>query len=84
MHQSKIDEEQEETKLADLESIKVSVDNEQFAPVPKFYGKARVNIAAMGCGKFHFVVVSVDGRAFSWGFNKFGQLGLGKISKCEE
>lgn len=72
MHQSKVDEDTEETKIADLAASKVNIDNEQFEPVPRFYGKARINIKSMGCGKFHFMVVAQDGRAFAWGFNKFG------------
>lgn len=87
MPQTEIDEEQEESKIKDLEEQKKPIDNEHFAEIPRFYGKGRVNVRSMGCGKFHFMIVSTKatgGRAFSWGFNKFGQLGLGRISKFEE
>ena len=40
-------------------------------------GIARVEIALVAAGGDHTVVVTADGRAFSWGANSRGQLGLG-------
>lgn len=44
--------------------------------VPGMAGKKCMHGA---CGKFHTVVVTDDGKAFSWGFNGMGQTGTGEV-----
>ena len=33
----------------------------------------------MACGFSHTIVVTLEGRLFSWGYNEFGELGHGDI-----
>ncbi|XP_018107775.1 probable E3 ubiquitin-protein ligase HERC6 isoform X2 [Xenopus laevis] len=40
-------------------------------------GLSNTKIMQISCGNFHSVALSEDGRVFSWGQNKCGQLGLG-------
>lgn len=42
-------------------------------------GMAGVKCVHGACGKFHTVVVTDDGKAFSWGFNGMGQTGTGEV-----
>uniref|UniRef100_A0A8C5MMK1 HECT domain-containing protein n=1 Tax=Leptobrachium leishanense TaxID=445787 RepID=A0A8C5MMK1_9ANUR len=41
-------------------------------------GLSNSKIIQVSCGHFHSIALSDDGRVFSWGSNKAGQLGLGK------
>eukprot|EP01103_Thecamoeba_quadrilineata_P018022 TRINITY_DN664_c0_g1_i2.p1 TRINITY_DN664_c0_g1~~TRINITY_DN664_c0_g1_i2.p1 ORF type:complete len:462 (-),score=52.71 TRINITY_DN664_c0_g1_i2:38-1423(-) len=34
-------------------------------------------VAAIACGVSHSLALCMDGRCYSWGFNEYGQLGLG-------
>ena len=38
-----------------------------------------LGIVQIACGDNHSVVLTVDGRVFSWGRGKYGQLGLGNF-----
>ncbi|GFP86361.1 ultraviolet-b receptor uvr8 [Phtheirospermum japonicum] len=38
-----------------------------------------VNVKAVSCGARHTAVITEDGKTFCWGWNKYGQLGLGDV-----
>lgn len=38
-----------------------------------------VNAKVVSCGARHSAIVSEDGKVFCWGWNKYGQLGLGDV-----
>ncbi|KAE9598772.1 putative regulator of chromosome condensation 1/beta-lactamase-inhibitor protein II [Lupinus albus] len=38
-----------------------------------------VNIKSVSCGARHTAAVTDDGKVFCWGWNKYGQLGLGDV-----
>ncbi|XP_052184195.1 ultraviolet-B receptor UVR8 isoform X2 [Diospyros lotus] len=42
-------------------------------------GLENMNVKAVSCGARHSAVVTDDGKVFSWGWNKYGQLGLGDM-----
>lgn len=44
---------------------------------------AGVSACQVTCGAFHTMVLSVDGRVFSWGEGRYGQLGYACLSKQE-
>jgi regulator of chromosome condensation len=49
-------------------------------PGPMFLlqGKVKLdNVKAIGCGSYHALVVTADGKVYSAGLNNYGQLGLG-------
>lgn len=37
------------------------------------------NAKVVSCGARHSAIVSEDGKVFCWGWNKYGQLGLGDV-----
>ncbi|XP_026580225.1 probable E3 ubiquitin-protein ligase HERC6 [Pseudonaja textilis] len=39
---------------------------------------SKYNVIQVACGHYHSIVLTKDGRVFSWGQNSHGQLGLGK------
>lgn len=39
-------------------------------------------IVQVACGENHSAALGLDGRLFTWGRNKFGQLGLGHLDDC--
>jgi alpha-tubulin suppressor-like RCC1 family protein len=51
-------------------------DSFQLTPI-KLYGFSDRKIAAISCGARHSVALSEKGRVFSWGYNFYGQLGIG-------
>ncbi|KAL1194946.1 Ultraviolet-B receptor UVR8 [Cardamine amara subsp. amara] len=38
-----------------------------------------VNVKTISCGARHTAVITDEGRVFCWGWNKYGQLGLGDV-----
>ncbi|RHN68298.1 putative regulator of chromosome condensation 1/beta-lactamase-inhibitor protein II [Medicago truncatula] len=38
-----------------------------------------VNVKTISCGARHTALVTDNGKVFSWGWNKYGQLGLGDV-----
>ncbi|XP_053317578.1 probable E3 ubiquitin-protein ligase HERC6 [Spea bombifrons] len=51
----------------------------QTNPIPKrITGLSNIKILQISCGDYHSIVLTEDGRVFSWGQNNAGQLGLGK------
>ncbi|KAL3650190.1 hypothetical protein CASFOL_006593 [Castilleja foliolosa] len=38
-----------------------------------------VNVKVVSCGARHTAVITEDGKTFCWGWNKYGQLGLGDV-----
>ncbi|CAN8279462.1 unnamed protein product [Cochlearia groenlandica] len=38
-----------------------------------------VNVKTISCGARHTAVISDEGRVFCWGWNKYGQLGVGDV-----
>ncbi|XP_073282185.1 uncharacterized protein [Primulina huaijiensis] len=38
-----------------------------------------VHVKTVSCGARHSAILSEDGKAFCWGWNKYGQLGLGDV-----
>ncbi|XP_010504417.1 PREDICTED: ultraviolet-B receptor UVR8-like [Camelina sativa] len=38
-----------------------------------------VNVKTISCGARHTAVIADEGRVFCWGWNKYGQLGLGDV-----
>uniref|UniRef100_A0A8C8S456 HECT and RLD domain containing E3 ubiquitin protein ligase family member 6 n=1 Tax=Pelusios castaneus TaxID=367368 RepID=A0A8C8S456_9SAUR len=51
---------------------------EQHLIPKKIDGLSAVRIIQVTCGHYHSMVLAKDGSVFSWGQNKYGQLGLGK------
>mgnify|MGYP006287000565 FL=1 len=46
---------------------------------PKQVG-ALTNWLSVSCGRYHTVSIKTDGTLWSWGFNYYGQLGLGNTT----
>ncbi|XP_015266272.1 PREDICTED: probable E3 ubiquitin-protein ligase HERC6 [Gekko japonicus] len=44
----------------------------------KIEGLSTCKIIQVACGHYHSIVLTKDGRVFSWGQNSYGQLGIGK------
>ncbi|KAK7290064.1 hypothetical protein RIF29_04217 [Crotalaria pallida] len=38
-----------------------------------------VNVKSVSCGARHTAIITEDGKVFCWGWNKYGQLGLGDV-----
>uniref|UniRef100_F6VRU3 HECT and RLD domain-containing E3 ubiquitin protein ligase family member 6 n=1 Tax=Xenopus tropicalis TaxID=8364 RepID=F6VRU3_XENTR len=53
-----------------------NLSSRNFTP-KKITGLFNTKIIQISCGNFHSLALSEDGRVFSWGQNKCGQLGLG-------
>jgi len=53
-------------------------------PFPIDLGSADDPVQAISAGSRHSVAVMKSGRVFSWGLNKFGQLGVGDLENRME
>ncbi|KAI9157477.1 hypothetical protein LWI28_023232 [Acer negundo] len=42
-------------------------------------GLENVNVKVVSCGARHNAAIAEDGKVFCWGWNKYGQLGLGDV-----
>jgi alpha-tubulin suppressor-like RCC1 family protein len=49
---------------------------DRHAPI-KVHGLQGVTVARVACGWRHSAAVTDNGRVFSWGWSKYGQLGMG-------
>lgn len=49
---------------------------DRHAPI-KVHGLDSVHVAKVACGWRHSAAVTDNGRVFSWGWSKYGQLGVG-------
>lgn len=54
-------------------------DRPTIACIDRFFPAGIVQVA---CGENHSAALGLDGRLFTWGRNKYGQLGLGHLDDC--
>jgi alpha-tubulin suppressor-like RCC1 family protein len=55
----------------------IGCNSDQLLP-KKVYGLEEENVITISCGGYHSMILTENGRVFSWGSNKCGQLGTGK------
>ncbi|XP_049936854.1 ultraviolet-B receptor UVR8-like isoform X2 [Nymphaea colorata] len=58
----------------------LGIGEDQAMTLPKLLEDAILenkHVKIVSCGARHSAIVTEDGKAFSWGWNKYGQLGLG-------
>ena len=53
------------------------------SPIPLQMPSEAVGVCQVACGGFHTAMVTLDGRVWSWGEGKYGQLGYASIGKSE-
>ena len=57
-------------------------DEEDKASITSIERLFPAGIIQIACGENHSAALGLDGRLFTWGRNKYGQLGLGHLDNC--
>jgi alpha-tubulin suppressor-like RCC1 family protein len=55
-------------------------DSQKYPKKLEFFAKNHIKVKQIKSGQYYIVVLTEDGKMYSWGKNNFGQLGLGQIT----
>lgn len=56
-------------------SLGLGDDIDQFSPTKINF--SNVNVVSVDCGQYHTMALTTNGKLYGWGYNSYGQLGLG-------